>query len=70
MIVTYLHYLPFQAQKQHLNLPLFPTTTIGSFPQTKNIRVMRSRFATGEISAEKYDSFIEDEIRDAIAIQV
>jgi len=42
-----------EAQKKHLNLPKFPTTTIGSFPQTKEIRVARSKFTKGDISKEE-----------------
>ncbi|MCJ1433644.1 methionine-synthesizing 5- methyltetrahydropteroyltriglutamate--homocysteine methyltransferase [Xylographa pallens] len=57
-----------QQQKQ-LNLPLFPTTTIGSFPQTKEIRVQRNRFTKGEITAEEYEKFIEKEIEDVVKIQ-
>ncbi|PUU72922.1 cobalamin-independent synthase [Tuber borchii] len=50
------------AQQAHLGLPLFPTTTIGSFPQTKEIRVARQKFGKGDISATEYESFIEKEI--------
>ncbi|KAG0633550.1 cobalamin-independent synthase [Tuber brumale] len=50
------------AQQTHLGLPLFPTTTIGSFPQTKGIRVARQKFGKGDISAAEYESFIEKEI--------
>lgn len=57
-----------QQQKQ-LDLPLFPTTTIGSFPQTKEIRVQRNRFTKGEITAEAYEKFIEKEIQDVVKIQ-
>ncbi|KAI5285042.1 methionine-synthesizing 5- methyltetrahydropteroyltriglutamate--homocysteine methyltransferase [Ascosphaera acerosa] len=57
------------AQKTHLDLPLFPTTTIGSFPQTAQIRVMRNRFTKGEISAEEYERFIEREIDEVVRIQ-
>lgn len=42
-----------EAQKKHLNLPKFPTTTIGSFPQTKEIRVARAKYTKGEISKEE-----------------
>lgn len=41
------------AQKSHLNLPKFPTTTIGSFPQTKEIRSARAKFNKGEMSQEE-----------------
>ncbi|MCJ1410929.1 methionine-synthesizing 5- methyltetrahydropteroyltriglutamate--homocysteine methyltransferase [Ptychographa xylographoides] len=57
-----------QQQKQ-LNLPLFPTTTIGSFPQTKEIRIQRNRFTKGEITAAEYEKFIEREIQDVIKVQ-
>lgn len=57
-----------QQQKQ-LDLPLFPTTTIGSFPQTKEIRAQRNRFTKGEITAEAYEKFIETEIQDVVKIQ-
>ncbi|MCJ1404056.1 methionine-synthesizing 5- methyltetrahydropteroyltriglutamate--homocysteine methyltransferase [Xylographa trunciseda] len=57
-----------QQQKQ-LNLPLFPTTTIGSFPQTKEIRLQRNRFTKGEITAEEYEKFIEKEIQDVVKVQ-
>ena len=42
-----------EAQKKHLNLPKFPTTTIGSFPQTKEIRQARAKFTKGEITKEE-----------------
>lgn len=56
-------------QQQKLNLPKFPTTTIGSFPQTKEIRIQRNRFTKGEITAEEYEKFIEKEIQDVVKIQ-
>ncbi|EMR62453.1 homocysteine methyltransferase Met26 [Eutypa lata] len=56
-------------QQKKLNLPLFPTTTIGSFPQTKEIRVQRSKFTKGEISLAQYDKFIEQEIEMNVKIQ-
>jgi len=56
-------------QQKKLNLPLFPTTTIGSFPQTKEIRLQRSKLTKSEISAEQYDKFIEKEIDDNVKIQ-
>ncbi|KAF2864080.1 cobalamin-independent methionine synthase [Piedraia hortae CBS 480.64] len=59
----------YEEQKQHLKLPMFPTTTIGSFPQTQNIRIQRNKFTKGELSAEEYEKFIEKEIRDVVAIQ-
>jgi len=57
------------AQQKSLGLPLFPTTTIGSFPQTKEIRIQRNKFTKGEITAEEYEKFIEKEIQDVIKVQ-
>ncbi|KAI0853883.1 cobalamin-independent methionine synthase [Daldinia vernicosa] len=56
-------------QQKKLNLPLFPTTTIGSFPQTKEIRVQRNKFTKGEITEAQYDKFIEQEIDSNVKIQ-
>ena len=56
-------------QQEKLNLPMFPTTTIGSFPQTKEIRVQRNKLTKGEISEEEYAKFIEKEIEDVVKIQ-
>ncbi|PWN99470.1 putative MET6-methionine synthase [Tilletiopsis washingtonensis] len=58
-----------KVQREHLKLPLFPTTTIGSFPQTKEIRAYRARFTKGDISSEEYEKFLEDEIRDVVKRQ-
>jgi 5-methyltetrahydropteroyltriglutamate--homocysteine methyltransferase len=59
----------YAQQKKHLNLPMFPTTTIGSFPQTKEIRISRNKFTKGEITAEEYEKFIEKEIEEVVKIQ-
>ncbi|KAH8702311.1 cobalamin-independent methionine synthase MetH/D [Talaromyces proteolyticus] len=59
----------YAQQKTHLSLPLFPTTTIGSFPQTQEIRVQRNKFTKGEITQEQYDEFIRKEIDLCIQIQ-
>ncbi|KAI0112150.1 cobalamin-independent methionine synthase [Nemania sp. FL0031] len=56
-------------QEAKLKLPLFPTTTIGSFPQTKEIRVQRSKFTKSEITEAQYDKFIEQEIDMNVKIQ-
>lgn len=58
-----------EVQRAALKLPPFPTTTIGSFPQTKEIRLARDRFTKGLLSAAAYDEFIRDEIRRVVAIQ-
>ena len=57
------------AQRERLGLPALPTTTIGSFPQTGEVRAMRRRFEQGELSAAAYDTFIEEQIRAVIAHQ-
>jgi len=59
----------YAQQKEHLKLPNFPTTTIGSFPQTKEIRVQRNKFTKGEITEKEYDDFIKAEIDDVVKIQ-
>ena len=56
-------------QKDRLNLPLFPTTTIGSFPQTPEVRKMRTAYRNGKISEEEYKNFIKEKIREVIAFQ-
>ncbi|MCC6580807.1 MAG: 5-methyltetrahydropteroyltriglutamate--homocysteine S-methyltransferase, partial [Phycisphaeraceae bacterium] len=56
-------------QQQVLNLPLFPTTTIGSFPQTGDIRAARGAWRTGEETRASYDRFLEAEIRKAVKLQ-
>ena len=57
------------AQRARLGLPSFPTTTIGSFPQTPEIRRERRRHANGRISEAEYDGFIEGEIERVIRLQ-
>ena len=49
-------------QKAEFNLPLLPTTTIGSFPQTKEVRNERRQLRRHEISQEEYDEFIKGKI--------
>ncbi|WP_185849150.1 5-methyltetrahydropteroyltriglutamate--homocysteine S-methyltransferase [Blattabacterium cuenoti] len=56
-------------QKEKFHLPLFPTTTIGSFPQTKEIRSLRNKFRKKELSQEKYDEKIKNFIVDVIRKQ-
>jgi 5-methyltetrahydropteroyltriglutamate--homocysteine methyltransferase len=58
-----------QTQQKRLNLPLLPTTTIGSFPQTADIRASRAAFKKGDISHEKYELDMESHIAYAIAQQ-
>ena len=52
-----------------LNLPKLPTTTIGSFPQTAEIRRHRAEARAGKISAEELNGFLRDEIASVIALQ-
>lgn len=57
--------------KQHaaLKLPLFPTTTIGSFPQTDEVRKLRAKFRKKELSQAQYETQIKSEIEKAIRWQ-
>lgn len=56
-------------QAEVLGLPLFPTTTIGSFPQTSEIRVQRSAFRTGKLSESEYEIALKGHIEDAVKRQ-
>ena len=53
-------------QREKLNLPLYPTTTIGSFPQTKGIRRARQDFRAGELSEEQYCQIMQQEIKTCV----
>lgn len=57
------------AQREHLHLPLFPTTTIGSFPQTAEIRQARQAFRQGTLPAAEYAAAMRAEIRHAVRVQ-
>jgi len=57
------------AQRAKLQLPLFPTTTIGSFPQTDEVRAARARWRKGSLSTADYERFIEAAIADAVKFQ-
>jgi 5-methyltetrahydropteroyltriglutamate--homocysteine methyltransferase len=52
-----------------LKLPLFPTTTIGSYPQTAEVRKKRAAFRKGEITKEEYDTYIRGEIDKLVSFQ-
>ncbi|MDT8760990.1 5-methyltetrahydropteroyltriglutamate--homocysteine S-methyltransferase [Sphingomonas psychrotolerans] len=52
-----------------LDLPAFPTTTIGSFPQTAEVRNARARFNRGELDAATYEAFLREETERAIRWQ-
>ncbi|MBP5491459.1 MAG: 5-methyltetrahydropteroyltriglutamate--homocysteine S-methyltransferase [Clostridiales bacterium] len=56
-------------QKEQLGLPLFPTTTIGSFPQTADVRKNRSDFRKGEITKDQSVKFNQKKIEDCIRLQ-
>lgn len=58
-----------EAQRRALNLPLLPTTTIGSFPQTKAIRDARKNLRSGKLSEISYAWAMESEIKDNIKLQ-
>jgi len=58
-----------QKQRATLNLPLFPTTTIGSFPQTDEVRKLRLRLKKGELTLERYEAAIRTETEQAIRWQ-
>ncbi len=56
-------------QHKRFALPLFPTTTIGSFPQTPEIRQARADFNSGKLSQDRYDAFLRRTIEDVIRRQ-
>lgn len=56
-------------QQETFQLPPLPTTTIGSFPQTKEVRANRAAFRKGEISEEQYVDFNKKQIADCVALQ-
>ncbi|MEM7775598.1 MAG: 5-methyltetrahydropteroyltriglutamate--homocysteine S-methyltransferase [Pseudomonadota bacterium] len=64
---------PFSArqdlQAAKLKLPAFPTTTIGSFPQTKDVRQARAQWKRGVLSDADYDSFLKEETARCVAFQ-
>ena len=58
-----------EVQRERLNLPAFPTTTIGSFPQTASIRLARQSWKQGTLSVNDYTAAMHSEIRQAVQIQ-
>lgn len=56
-------------QRARLQLPVFPTTTIGSFPQTAGIRLARQAYKQGKLSANDYTDAMHSEIRHAVQVQ-
>ncbi|MEX2415961.1 MAG: 5-methyltetrahydropteroyltriglutamate--homocysteine S-methyltransferase [Paenibacillaceae bacterium] len=59
----------YQLQQENFKLPLLPTTTIGSFPQTAEVRKARQLWRGGEWSDAQYNEFINEQIREWIMIQ-
>jgi 5-methyltetrahydropteroyltriglutamate--homocysteine methyltransferase len=71
---THFHRNATFEQRQHkqqalLRLPLLPTTTIGSFPQTAEVRQARRKWRNGEWSTDHYDRFIQEQMKKWINIQ-
>src|SRR5712664_2093955 len=61
---------PYAARRTaQLSLPRFPTTTIGSFPQTTDVRAARRKLNDKQIAAEEYERFIEAQIQKTVALQ-
>lgn len=58
-----------QLHRERFNLPAFPTTTIGSFPQTDDIRQLRAKFKKGDLTLEQYEKAIEDATIEVIGWQ-
>ncbi|MCS6963655.1 MAG: 5-methyltetrahydropteroyltriglutamate--homocysteine S-methyltransferase [Thermoflexus sp.] len=56
-------------QRERLPLPLFPTTTIGSFPQTEDLRRARTAYRAGKLSEAEYRAIIRERIQHVIRIQ-
>ena len=56
-------------QKKEFGLPEFPTTTIGSFPQTREVKANRSAFRKGEITEAEYKEFNKKQIADCVKFQ-
>ncbi|WP_328320755.1 5-methyltetrahydropteroyltriglutamate--homocysteine S-methyltransferase [Kribbella sp. NBC_00382] len=56
-------------QRARLGLPLLPTTTVGSFPQTDELRTARAELRAGRIGVPEYDERIAAEIREVLAFQ-
>jgi 5-methyltetrahydropteroyltriglutamate--homocysteine methyltransferase len=57
------------AQEEALHLPPLPTTTIGSFPQTSEIRSARARNNKGDLTNEQYEQLMKDEIKRVVELQ-
>jgi 5-methyltetrahydropteroyltriglutamate--homocysteine methyltransferase len=61
---------PFgERRRKQLRLPLFPTTTIGSFPQTAEVRAARKQLHDGKLTGPEYDAFIAEQITRTLKLQ-
>ncbi len=58
-----------KVQKERFKLPLFPTTTIGSFPQTADVKGARKDLRTGNITNDEYETFMKKKIAECVALQ-
>jgi 5-methyltetrahydropteroyltriglutamate--homocysteine methyltransferase len=58
-----------KVREKFLQLPLLPATTIGSFPQTKEVRAARAKFKKGELSLADYERFLEEETGRCVRLQ-
>ncbi len=58
-----------RVQHKRLPLPQFPTTTIGSFPQTKEIRAVRAELEAGKKTRQQYEAFLREQIEQTIRFQ-
>jgi len=58
-----------KTQAASLRIPLYPTTTIGSFPQTQKVRAARAEFRKGAITTAQYEQFLKEEMERTIKLQ-
>ncbi|MGH7549031.1 MAG: 5-methyltetrahydropteroyltriglutamate--homocysteine S-methyltransferase [Gemmatimonadales bacterium] len=58
-----------ERRKRQLRLPVFPTTTIGSFPQTAEVRAARKQLHDGKLTSQEYEAFIADQITRTLTLQ-
>src|SRR5437588_540332 len=58
-----------RGRERQLRLPLFPTTTIGSFPQTAEVRAARKQLHDGKLTPQEYDAFIAEQIARTLKLQ-
>ncbi|PIR37888.1 MAG: 5-methyltetrahydropteroyltriglutamate--homocysteine S-methyltransferase [Alphaproteobacteria bacterium CG11_big_fil_rev_8_21_14_0_20_39_49] len=58
-----------KVQRKEIDMPVLPTTTIGSFPQTQEVRTQRAKFKSGELTSEQYNKFLREEAVRCIRFQ-